>query len=109
MTDPAAGLPNLDAVTGADLQKVTFASSKAFGHGYEQHGVDSFVSRCAAVVDHLRNQLRQQEQELADLRARVERDSRSNEVQHAISVLSTAQQTADRTVAQADEYSTRVM
>ena len=109
MTDSAASLPNLDAVTGADIQKVTFASSKAFGHGYEQHGVDSFLSRCAAVVDHLRNQLRQQQDEIAGLRERIERDSRSNEVQHAISVLSQAQQTADKTVAQADDYSARVM
>jgi len=90
MTDSAASLPNLDAVTGADIQKVTFASSKAFGHGYEQHGVDAFLSRCAAVVDHLRNQLRQQQDEIAGLRERIERDSRSNEVQHAISVLSQA-------------------
>jgi DivIVA domain-containing protein len=109
MTDAAASLPNLDSVTGADIQKVTFASSKAFGHGYEQHGVDSFIDRCAAVVDHLREQLRRQQDEIAGLRERIERDSRSNEVQHAISVLSQAQQTADKTVAQADEYSARVM
>ena len=109
MTDSAASLPDLDTVTGADLQKVTFASSKAFGHGYEQHAVDVFIDRCSAVVDHLRNRLSQQEAEIAGLRQRVERDSKSNEVQHAISVLSQAQQTADKTVAQADEYSTRVM
>ena len=71
MTDSAASLPDLDSVTGADLQKVTFASSKAFGHGYEQHGVDSFIDRCAAVVDHLREQLRRQQDELAGLRERI--------------------------------------
>ena len=61
MTDSAASLPDLDSVTGADLQKVTFASSKAFGHGYEQHAVDAFIDRCSAVVDHLRNRLGQQD------------------------------------------------
>ena len=109
MTDATSGFRNLDAVTGADIQTVTFANSKGFGRGYDQHEVDSFVVRCAAVVDHLRHQLGGMQAEIGRLQERIERDSRSNEVAHAISVLTTAQQTADKTVAQADDYSARVM
>ena len=47
--------------------------------------------------------------QIAELQERIDRDSRSNEVAQAISVLITAQQTADKTVAQADGYSAKVM
>jgi DivIVA domain-containing protein len=113
MTDATSGSRTQNAVTGAELQTVTFSTSKGFGRGYDQHEVDSFVVRCAAAVDQLRAQLRDQDAghraEIARLQDRIDRDSRSNEVAHAISVLTTAQQTADKTVAQADDYSARVM
>jgi DivIVA domain-containing protein len=113
MTDSTSGLRNLDAVTGADLQTVTFATSKGFGRGYDQHEVDSFVVRCAQIVDRLRarmdERVAQCEAEIARLQDRIERDSRSNEVAQAMSVLITAQETADKTVAQADGYSAKVM
>lgn len=113
MTDSTSGLRNLDAVTGADLQTVTFATSKGFGRGYDQHEVDSFVARCAQVVDRLRARMDEANAELeaqiAELKDRIERDSRSNEVAQAMSVLITAQQTADKTVEQADAYSAKVM
>ncbi len=113
MTDSTSGLRNLDAVTGADLQTVTFATSKGFGRGYDQHEVDSFVVRCAQVVDRLRARMDEAgahyEAQIAELKERIDRDSRSNEVAQAMSVLITAQQTADNTVAQADGYSAKVM
>ena len=113
MTDSTSGLRNLDEVTGADLQTVTFATSKGFGRGYDQHEVDSFVVRCAQLVDRLRARMDQvaagYETQIAELTERIDRDSRSNEVAQAMSVLITAQQTADKTVAQADEYSAKVM
>jgi DivIVA domain-containing protein len=113
MTDSTSGLRNLDAITGADLQTVTFATAKGFGRGYDQHEVDSFVVRCAQVVDRLRARLDEatarHESQIAELKDRIDRDSRSNEVAQAMSVLITAQQTADKTVAQADEYSAKVM
>ncbi len=113
MTDSTSSLRNLDAVTGADLQSVTFGTSKGFGRGYDQHEVDSFVVRCAQVVDRLRARMDERvaecQAEIAQLQERIERDSRSNEVAQAMSVLITAQQTADKTVAQADEYSAKVM
>jgi DivIVA domain-containing protein len=113
MTDSTSGLRNLDAVTGADLQTVTIATSKGFGRGYDQHEVDSFVVRCAQLVDRLRARMAEvsagYEAQVAELSERIDRDSRSNEVAQAMSVLITAQQTADKTVAQADEYSAKVM
>lgn len=113
MTDSTSGLRNLDEVTGADLQTVTFATSKGFGRGYDQHEVDSFVVRCAQLVDRLRSRMDEitagYETQVAELKDRIDRDSRSSEVAQAMSVLITAQQTADKTVAQADEYSAKVM
>ena len=113
MTDSTSGLRNLDEVTGADLQTVTFATSKGFGRGYDQHEVDSFVVRCAQLVDRLRARMDQTtaalQGQITELQERIDRDSRSNEVAQAMSVLITAQQTADKTVGQADEYSAKVM
>ena len=113
MTDSTSGLRNLEKVTGADLQAITFATSKGFGRGYDQHEVDSFVVRCAQVVDRLRARIddvaAQYQSQIAELQERIDRDSRSNEVAQAMSVLITAQQTADNTVAQADGYSAKVM
>ena len=109
MTDPVTGFGNPDAVTGAELLGVTFAASKGFGRGYEHHEVDAFVANSAALVDHLQAQLADTRRQIGELSARIERDSRSSEVEHAVSVLTKAQQTADHTVAQADDYSTRVM
>ena len=107
MTDSTSGLRNLDAVTGADLQTVTFANSKGFGRGYDQHEVDSFVVRCAQLVDRLRARMDEvaagYQAQIAELSERIERDSRSNEVAQAMSVLITAQQTADKTVGQAED------
>lgn len=113
MTDSTSGPHSVDQVTGADLQTVTFATAKGFGRGYDPHEVDAFVDRCATVVDGLRSRLTEvtagYESQIAELRERIDRDSRSNEVAQAMSVLITAQQTADKTVAQADEYSATVM
>ena len=110
MTDSVPGFANPETVTGSELLAVTFQTTKGFGRGYEHTEVDAFVARSAALVDHLQAQLAPQNQaEIASLQARIERDSRSSEVAHAVSVLTKAQQTADHTVAQADDYSTRVM
>lgn len=113
MTDSTSEPRSVDQVTGAALQTVTFATSKGFGRGYDQHEVDAFVQRCADLVDGLRSRLAEvtagYEGQIAELRDRIDRDSRSSEVAQAMSVLITAQQTADATVAQADEYSATVM
>ena len=115
MTDATAGMP--DDITGATLTSAAISPAKGFSRGgYDAQEVDRFLRLGAAAVDRLNGRLVAAEQRLREagaqiqeLRDRIERDSRTNEVQHAISVLTTAQITADSTVAQADEYSARVM
>jgi len=115
MTDATSGVPG--GITGAELTTAAFATSKGFGKsGYEPAEVDAFLSRAATAVDRLNARLGQTERELAEarteiaqLRDRIDRDSRSNEVEQAVSVLTTAQITADNTIAHADEYSAKVM
>ena len=116
MTDATNNFRDADAVTGSDLQNVAFASSKVLGRGYDHVEVEAFVKRCADLVDRLRGHLRDRDATILGLQVqvdtlqeRIDRDSRSNEVANAISVLTTAQQTADKTVGQADEYSAKVM
>lgn len=109
MTDPGSYEARSNDTTGADLRATNFALSHAFGRGYDPRDVDAFVARCAAVVDDLRGQFLALQAHAADLQDRVDRDSRSQEVVRAVSVLTSAQKTADRTVAEADAYSTRVM
>ena len=115
MTDATSGVPG--GITGAELSTAAFATSKGFGKGgYEPADVDAFLSRSGAAVDRLNARLAETEQSLAQARAeiaqlqdRIDRDSRSSEVEQAISVLTTAQITADNTIAHADEYSAKVM
>ena len=115
MTDATSGVPG--GITGGELATATFATSKGFGKsGYEPADVDSFLSRSGAAVDQLNARLAEAEQSLAgalaeisQLRDRIDRDSRSSEVEQAVSVLTTAQLTADSTIAHADEYSAKVM
>ena len=116
MTDATNTFRDADAVTGSDLKNVAFASSKVLGRGYDHVEVEAFVKRCADLVDRLRGQLRDRDGSILDLQVqidtlqeRIDRDSRSNEVANAISVLTIAQQTADKTVQQADGYSAKVM
>lgn len=115
MTDATFGVPG--GITGAELATATFATSKGFGKGgYESTEVDSFLSRSGAAVDRLNARLAEVEQsltdakaEIAQLRDRIDRDSRSSEVEQAMTVLTTAQITADNTIAHADDYSAKVM
>ena len=107
MTDATFGISG--EITGAELSAATFAASKGFARGgYDPQEVDAFLQRCATAVDQLNGRLASAEQQLADARAevgqlkqRVERDSRSTEVEQAVSLLTTAQITADNIVAEA--------
>lgn len=115
MTDATSGVPG--GITGAELATAAFATSKGFGKGgYEPAEVDAFLSRSGDAVDRLNARLAQAEQALAQARARIQqlrdridRDSRSSEVEQAVGMLTTAQLTADNTIAHADEYSAKVM
>ena len=103
MTDATNNFRDADAVTGSDLQNVTFASSKVLGRGYDHVEVEGFVKRCADLVDQLRSQLHERNATILDLQVqvdtlqeRIDRDSRSNEVANAISVLTIAQRRPTR-------------
>jgi len=106
-----------ETFTGASLVTTTFATTRGLSRaGYDTHQVDAFLVRTASAVDGLISRLNAAERQLADSKAeiarlndRIDRDSRTEEVQQAVSVLTSAQITADATVAQADEYSARVM
>lgn len=102
---PVTGAP----LTGQDIHAVTFAGAKGRNHGYDTDEVDAFLERCADGVERLHAALAAARVEITQLRDKIDRDSRSTEVEQAVSVLTTAQQTADQTVADADEYSRRVM
>jgi vacuolar-type H+-ATPase subunit H len=109
--------PITDTITGAQLSAVTFSPAKGLArNGYEPRDVDTFLRRTADAVDRLNDRLTATQQQLQNaaleiqrLRDRIDRDSQTQHVQQAISVLTTAQITADSTVAQADQYSARVM
>jgi hypothetical protein len=106
-----------ETFTGASLVTTTFPTTRGLSRaGYDPHEVDTFLVRTAAAVDKLISRLNAAERDLGDaqaeiarLRDRIDRDSRTAEVQQAVTVLTSAQITADATVAHADEYSARVM
>jgi len=106
-----------EPITGASLITATFSTTRGFSRaGYDPQEVDTFLVRSAAAVDRLTTQLTAAEHHLRDAQAetarlwdRIDRDSRTDEVQQAVTVLTSAQITADATVAHADEYSARVM
>lgn len=115
MTDAISVMP--EGITGDQLNDVTFSTAKGFARGgYDAQEVDTFLRRSATAVDRLNDRLTATEQqlqaataEIQQLRDRIDKDSLTNHVQQAVSVLTTAQITADSTVAQADQYSARVM
>jgi DivIVA domain-containing protein len=107
MTEATPGSAERAGITGDDLRSVKFG--RAFGRGYEQGEVDSFLERCAGWMDWFNEQLKAAERRNADLQGQVATSTKGAEVQQAISILTGAQQAADSTVRQADNYSTTVM
>jgi DivIVA domain-containing protein len=106
MTDPKVQSTAKAEVSADDIRAVKF--NRVIGRGYEQQEVDAFVDKCAAWIDWFTLQLGNAQRELARLGQQVA-DSGGEQVQQAIQVLTNAQQTADTTVRQADQYSLRVM
>ena len=94
-------------LTAADLQAVTFHETRGLGKGYDEDEVDAFIDRCSEQVQALANRIRELEEENTKLADPQRRDE--NIVLQSVSILTTAQQTADTTVKNADEYSGRVM
>ncbi len=93
--------------TAADVQAVTFKETKAFGRGYDENEVDAFIDRCAEQVQTLHDRIKELEARHTEVVA--SRAADDEVVLQSVSILTTAQQTADTTVKNADDYSTRVM
>lgn len=98
--------PPKGEVSADDIRAVKF--SRVIGRGYEQNEVDAFVDKCAAWIDWFNQQLRGAQADISRLNQQLT-DNGGDQVQQAIQVLTNAQQTADTTVRQADQYSLRVM
>ena len=103
MTEAVARTGSNGEVSADDVRAVRF--SKVIGRGYEQSEVDAFVDKCAAWIDWFSQQLKSAQHKIDDL----EQNDGGARVQQAVQVLTNAQQTADTTVRQADQYSLRVM
>lgn len=106
MTDPKVQSIGNGEVSADDIRAVKF--NRVIGRGYEQNEVDAFVDKCAAWIDWFNQQLRAAQLDLARVNQH-QGDDGADQVQQAIQVLTNAQQTADTTVRQADQYSLRVM
>lgn len=92
----------------------SFGHVTGFGRGYETHEVDDYVQLTNTQVSDLNQQrvqlqarVQQLESENADLGGRVRGED--DIIQQSVSILTTAQQTADSTVKNADDYSGKVM
>jgi DivIVA domain-containing protein len=106
MTGSMAGNDN-GRLTISDLQRVHFEETKGFGRGYDETEVDAFVSRCASEMQRLADRIK----ELEAQARRTPAAALTNEevVQESVRILTSAQQTADATVRNAEDYSARVM
>lgn len=90
------------------IRRADFPAGK-YGRGYDRRAVRAFVDRTAALVGALEQQLQDAETEVARLQKRVIEGPRGDEVIQAVSVISSAQRTADSVIADANSYSSRVM
>src|SRR5664279_5307059 len=104
--DPADAGGN--AIMATDARAVRFSTARGFGRGYDPVEVDQFVVHCAAALDSLTAQLTAARAEIGQLHDRLGRDGPDGAVGQAVSVLSTAQQTADGILARARQQRDRV-
>ena len=103
MADTVTTMPGVGGLTTEELRAVRFAQAKGFGRGYDQHEVDEVVARCAVGIEQLTAELAAARAEIATLRARVDKESSKAAVDHAVNVLTTAQQTAEAILTQANQ------
>jgi DivIVA domain-containing protein len=106
MTSSASRIEN-GRLTLSDLQTVRFQESKGFGRGYDEAEVDAFVARCASELQRLTKRVDELEAQASTLATKGPADGYI--ATQSATILSVAQQTADTTVKNADEYSARVM
>ena len=106
MTSSASRIEN-GQLTLSDLQTVRFQESKGFGRGYDEAEVDAFIARCASELQRLTRRVDELEAQASTLATKGPADGYI--AMQSATILSVAQQTADTTVKNADEYSARVM
>jgi DivIVA domain-containing protein len=104
MTSSASRIEN-GRLTLSDLQTVRFPESKGFGRGYDEAEVDAFVARCGSEIQRLTKRVEELE---AQASAMTKAPPDEYIAMQSATILSAAQQTAEATVKNADEYSTRV-
>ncbi len=107
MTSSASRIEN-GRLTLSDLQTVRFQESKGFGRGYDEAEVDAFIARCASELQRLTKRIDELEAQASTLAMKGPPTDGYIATQSA-TILSVAQQTADTTMKNADEYSARVM
>ncbi len=106
-------------MTPAELQTVTFPTSRLGRRGYEEAPVREFLSAVQAEFTRLVNERLSLWQEVQRLRRRIIAGESDGDEQtvlfgeadahvHAVRILSTAQVTADKYVADARDYSSRL-
>ena len=93
-------------LTLSDLQTVRFHESKGFGPGYDEAEVDAFMARCASELQRLTRRVDELEAQASSSALTGPTDGYI--ATQSATILSAAQQTADSTVKNADEYSARV-
>jgi len=96
-----------DRMTAAAIRALQFPAGKGFGRGYDRAEVDRAIARCADTVESLSKALVTAQDTVAELQARLERESSDAVIEHAVNVLTTAQETADKILAQADHQRDR--
>jgi DivIVA domain-containing protein len=106
MTSSASRIEN-GRLTLSDLQTVRFQESQGFGRGYDEAEVDAFIARCASEFQRLTKRVDELEAQASTLATKGATDGYI--ATQSATILSVAQQTADVTVKNADEYSVRVM
>jgi len=94
-------------LTLSDLQTVRFHEGKGFGPGYDEAEVDAFIARCASELQRLTRRVDELEAQASSSALKGPTDGYI--ATQSATILSAAQQTADSTVKNADEYSARVM
>lgn len=106
MTSSATGIED-GRLTLADLQTVRFHENQGFGRGYDEAEVDAFIARCASELQRLAKRVDELEAQASTFAMKGPTDGQI--ATQSATILSVAQQTADTTVKNADEYSARVM
>jgi len=106
----ASDLPDDHAnrMTATAIRALRFPTAKGFGRGYDSAEVDQAMARCAEAVQWLSHALVGAQDTVAELQARLERESSDAVIEHAVNVLTTAQETADKILAQADQQRDRI-